>query len=131
MILTKLNSQKIARLTVNIEVTTANQIPLWIWLVAIGGALFLLLIIFLILWKCGCFKKKEDEDDPQYHQVYILNNINTHKLTNKLGHNGKTSQSRVTKGNCSRVERILIDTHKSYCKLKTTTACSRIRKTVV
>ena len=77
-------------MTVNIEVKSARQIPLWVWLAAIGGALFLLLIIFLILWKCGCFKRKEEDEDVQFHQVF-LKKSSTFKLTINLGDYVKTS----------------------------------------
>ncbi|CDW56610.1 protein ina; fg gap protein [Trichuris trichiura] len=52
------------------KIAEKKRVPLWIIILAILGGIFLLLLVTILLWKCGFFKRGKYYDKPLYTAEY-------------------------------------------------------------
>ncbi|KFD56029.1 hypothetical protein M514_03153 [Trichuris suis] len=52
------------------KIAEKKRVPLWIIILAILGGIFLLLLVIILLWKCGFFKRGKYYDKPLYTAEY-------------------------------------------------------------
>lgn len=51
----------------SLQIAPKQMVAWWIYLVAVLGGIILLIVIALILWKCGFFKRKKFDQSPTYN----------------------------------------------------------------
>lgn len=51
----------------SLQIAPKQEVAWWIYLVAVLGGILLLIVIALILWKCGFFKRKKFDQSPTYN----------------------------------------------------------------
>uniref|UniRef100_A0A5S6QJD1 Integrin_alpha2 domain-containing protein n=1 Tax=Trichuris muris TaxID=70415 RepID=A0A5S6QJD1_TRIMR len=52
------------------KIAEKKKVPLWIIILAVLGGIFLLLLVIIVLWKCGFFKRRNYYDKPLYTAEY-------------------------------------------------------------